>query len=43
MNYVTEFLNLFPYGFGVGFIIYVCLSLLGFGIYKALSIVNSKA
>nr|DAW96760.1 MAG TPA: hypothetical protein [Inoviridae sp.] len=43
MNYVVEIMSLFQYGFGAGFIIYTCLSLLSIGIYKAIGLLNFKA
>ena len=43
MNNVVEIMSLFPYGFGAGFIIYTCLSLLSIGIYKAIGLLNFKA
>ena len=43
MNYIPELFVNFPYGFGVGFALYTCLSLLSFGIRKAVSLLNIKS
>lgn len=43
MNYIPELMQLFPIGFGVGFALYTCLSLLSFGIRKAVSLLNIKS
>ena len=37
---INELLCVFPIGFGIGFALYTCLSLLGFGIFKALSLIH---
>lgn len=40
-DYVSVMMSVVPYSFGVGFILYICLSLLGYGMNKAISLFNS--
>nr|DAF91740.1 MAG TPA: hypothetical protein [Inoviridae sp. ctJfE44]DAX03546.1 MAG TPA: hypothetical protein [Inoviridae sp.] len=43
MNFIPLLMELFPYGFGIGFALYTCLSLLSFGVRKAISLLNIKS
>lgn len=40
---INDIFALVPFGFGVGFILETCLSLLGYGIRKAISLFNIRS